>query len=113
MKEVSFGKRFVVFLIMALYSIQLVPCQELSYGVKQGKLRLERYLELADLEREEAKWRELAENGLLMAMSLWESAETDRLESGETKAGVQRSFKKQLEERFVKWKTDFLAAAVL
>ena len=66
--------KFVAFLILFSQIVYVLPAQAILQENNYGKMRLEQYLSWADRQKEAEDWERLAEEGVLAAMSEWESA---------------------------------------
>lgn len=67
------GKQCISVLMLLVYCISVVPAQELLWHNQMHKSYFNEFLSRADLEIEEHKWLEIAEEGLLKALNAWES----------------------------------------
>ena len=63
----------IILLSQILY---ILPAQTIVEEKNYGRMRLEQYLSWADRQKEEEDWERLGEEGILAAMSEWESANT-------------------------------------
>ena len=66
--------RIVAIILLITQSVCILPSQEIILNNKYSKIRLEQYLSRADREKNAQDWQRVAEEGILLAMSEWESA---------------------------------------
>ena len=81
MKDSIFSwHRILALCILLVQVTMMVPAQELYLGKQLGNRYLEQYLDRADMESSQQRWQELADQGMLVALAAWESAQTYLLE---------------------------------
>ncbi|GHV54717.1 hypothetical protein AGMMS49579_15860 [Spirochaetia bacterium] len=106
----KFGKleKIIACLLIIGQFTMLLPARELGSDMRHGMVRLEHYLDRAEIERNAEKWETLAQAGLEAAMLEWESGnlylrEQDRdvWETERTKA--EMAYGKEKETAFVQW----------
>lgn len=102
-------KRFdliISLLVFYVFSIQAVFPQQAFRGfdsfMEKGKVRLEHYLDQADSFKEEARWKEMAGEGLSVAMSEWERFHWEDGENLSREEALE-VFNSCIEERFEKY----------
>ena len=66
--------KFIASLVLFSQIVYVLPAQAIIQEKDYGKIRLEQYLSWADRQKEAEDWERLAEEGVLAAMSEWESA---------------------------------------
>ena len=66
--------KFVACLVLFSQIVYVLPAQAIIQEQDYGRMRLEQYLSWADRQKEAEDWERLAEEGVLAAMSEWESA---------------------------------------
>jgi len=100
-------KRVIAFFIMLVEIVVCVPA-EIFVNEEKALYHLEQYFDKADMERDEARWEQLAEEGILQAMVIWENENLELLEINqkdwlEEKENIEESFKKEKEKRYMNW----------
>lgn len=90
MKSFDGWQRMLAFCILLVYGTMLLPAQEIYLSRQLGGMYLEQYLDRADLERSQQRWQQLADQGVLVALSAWESAHLYLLEQDPTAWEKQR-----------------------
>jgi len=68
--------RYVSVILILVYTMTLLPAQEITRAFDESKNRLDYYLDKAELEYEESDWEKKAETGLHEALLFWESENT-------------------------------------
>nr|MCR4790956.1 hypothetical protein [Treponemataceae bacterium] len=101
MKE-SFKTRFLASLLLLVFCAQILPAQSFYDSYRQGKVRLEHYLDRASLERSQEDFEKLAGEGLLQAMQAWENDELDALE----KEKAMKDYQKEIDKARGKWQIE-------
>ena len=71
MKSFDGWQRMLAFCILLVYGTMLLPAQEIYLSRQLGGMYLEQYLDRADLERSQQRWQQLADQGVLVALSAW------------------------------------------
>lgn len=112
MKDSIFSwHRILALCILLVHMTMMVPAQELYLGRQLGSQYLEQYLDRADLESSQQRWQELADQGMLVALTAWESAQTYLLEQDpqlwqRERAALERELAEEREVRLAQWLLD-------
>ncbi len=105
MKDSIFSwHRILALCILLVQVTMMVPAQELYLGRQLGNRYLEQYLDRADMESSQQRWQELADQGMLVALTAWESSQTYLLEQDPQRWQAERDLLEQelAEEREVR-----------
>ena len=112
MKDSIFSwHRILALCILLVQVTMMVPAQELYLGRQLGAQYLEQYLDRADLESSQQRWQELADQGMLVALAAWESAQTYLLEQDprlwQSERGArEKELVQETELRLAQWLLD-------
>ena len=99
--------------VVLIYCLTLIPAQEFS-NLAAGKQRLDFYLDKAGQENLENNWLEVAEEGIISAMELWENenAYLKDIDSGEyetLKKNARIYYETLKTEKYVDWIVNYFA----
>ncbi|GHV62857.1 hypothetical protein AGMMS49587_10960 [Spirochaetia bacterium] len=109
----EFGKteKIIACILIISQFTMLLPARELGSDMRRGMVRLEHYLDRAEIERNAEKWEDIARAGLEAAMLEWESAnlylreqDGEAWEAERTRAAM--AFGKEKETAYVRWASE-------
>lgn len=108
MKSFDGWQRMLAFCILLVYGTMLLPAQEIYLSRQLGGMYLEQYLDRADLERSQQRWQQLADQGVLVALSAWESAHLYLLEQDpaaweKQRLEAQQMLQQETQLRLAQW----------
>ncbi|MBO5236227.1 MAG: hypothetical protein J6B32_03835, partial [Spirochaetaceae bacterium] len=108
MYKYSIFKRSIATVVAFFYLVLLVPAQEFYFEREQGLKELNYYLNLAQQERNQARWDKLADEGVIAAMATWESATLQEKEKDfqtwqVKKQQVHAFYEQEKNLRYAKW----------
>ncbi|WP_407397294.1 hypothetical protein [Treponema sp.] len=96
-----------IFLFYIVYSYTFAASQQIDFGldsgISKGKVRLEQYLERADLLKENSRWRDMANEGIQIALCEWEKFYVPSEEKNISREEVLQYFSTQVEARYEKF----------
>lgn len=100
--------KFIACLLIVSQVVYVLPAEAIMQEKNYGKMRLEQYLSWADREKEVEDWERIADEGVLAAMSEWESAntylkETDYEEYISNRNEVLEDFKSTKNIEYLYW----------
>ena len=78
--------QLIATMLLLIFIPSIVPAQEFSSQIKTGKIHMEYYLDRASREKSVEKWEEIAEQGMLAAMTAWENSNLQKLDEAEYEA---------------------------
>ena len=95
--------QLIATMLLLIFIPSIVPAQEFSSQIKTGKMHMEYYLDRASREKSVEKWEEIAEQGMLAAMTAWENSNLQKLDEAEYEA--KNEYQKIIDTNFVEWFT--------
>lgn len=95
--------QLIATMLLLIFIPSIVPAQEFSSQIKTGKMHMEYYLDRASREKSVEKWEEIAEQGMLAAMTAWENSNLQKLDEAEYEA--KNEYQKIVDTNFVEWFT--------
>ena len=95
--------QLIATMLLLIFIPTIVPAQEFSSQIKTGKIHMEYYLDRASREKSVEKWEEIAEQGMLAAMTAWENSNLQKLDEAEYEA--KNEYQKIIDTNFVEWFT--------
>jgi len=103
--------RVIACVVAFVNVVGLSPAQDYALGKNAGLARLERDLDRASLERNEASWKKIASDGLSLAIAEWEARtislrESDPMEWKSEREKVTDDFIAASEREYAEWLSD-------
>ena len=100
--------KIIATLLLLTQVVCILPAEEIIQERNYGRARLEQYLSRAERERNAQDYERIAEEGLMLAMSEWESANTYLRETDYTtyeaeKAKVKTEYEKITSREYALW----------
>ena len=83
--------KIIATLLLLTQVVCILPAEEIIQERNYGRARLEQYLSRAERERNAQDYERIAEEGLMLAMSEWESANTYLRETDYTTYEAEKS----------------------
>lgn len=102
--EMPFNQRLVAVFVLLIFTINQLPGQTVNFFERQGAERLEYYLDKASEEKAEEKWEQLALDGMVVALAVWESNAKSKAEE-ESCERVKAEYENKVKEKYIEWQT--------